>query len=90
MVGYDTLLQEDSPMPFVTLSEAQARLPELIANLVPGEELCITQDQQTIAKLVRIRPPLREPRQPGSAKDTILYMADDFDAPLEDFREYME
>jgi Protein of unknown function (DUF2281) len=30
-----------------------------------------------------------EPRRPGSAKG-MIHMADDFDAPLEDFQEYME
>jgi hypothetical protein len=30
------------------------------------------------------------PRQPGTLKGTVLYMAPDFDAPLEDFKEYME
>ena len=36
-------------------------------------------------------PPARGKRQRqfGSAKDAILFMADDFDAPLDDFREYM-
>ena len=34
--------------------------------------------------------PLRTHRQPGSAKHLITYIADDFNAPLEDFREYME
>jgi Protein of unknown function (DUF2281) len=29
------------------------------------------------------------PRTPGRGKDKIIYMADDFDAPLEDFAEYM-
>jgi Protein of unknown function (DUF2281) len=29
-------------------------------------------------------------RQPGTLKGTVKYMAPDFDAPLEDFREYME
>lgn len=28
-------------------------------------------------------------RQPGLLKDKILHMAEDFDAPLEDFREHM-
>jgi antitoxin (DNA-binding transcriptional repressor) of toxin-antitoxin stability system len=80
-------------MPFVTLAEAQARLPELIASLIPGEKLLITQDEHSphpIAKLESFPPPSREPRQPGSAKGKILFMADDFDAPLEDFREYLE
>ena len=29
-------------------------------------------------------------RPPGSLRGTVKYMAPDFDAPLEDFREYME
>ena len=29
-------------------------------------------------------------RRPGTLKGTVRYMAPDFDAPLEDFREYME
>ena len=29
-------------------------------------------------------------RRPGTLKGTVKYMAPDFDAPLEDFREYME
>jgi hypothetical protein len=28
-------------------------------------------------------------RRPGALKGTLLYMAPDFDAPLEDFKEYM-
>jgi hypothetical protein len=30
------------------------------------------------------------PRQSGTMKGTVLYMAPDFDAPLEDFKEYIE
>jgi len=29
-------------------------------------------------------------RRPGTLRGTVKYMAPDFDAPLEDFREYME
>jgi antitoxin (DNA-binding transcriptional repressor) of toxin-antitoxin stability system len=65
-------------------------LPELIAALIPGEELRILQGDRTVAKLVRQSPPSQFPRQPGSAKGKILYMADDFDATPEDFREYLE
>lgn len=31
----------------------------------------------------------KKPLQFGSMKGLVLYMADDFDAPLEDFEEYM-
>jgi hypothetical protein len=30
------------------------------------------------------------PRRPGTLRGTVKYMAPDFDAPLDDFKEYME
>ena len=74
----------------VPLTEAQAKLPELIEKLVPGEELVITRDDRPVAKLVAERPHAFKRRQPGAGKDKILFMADDFDEPLDDFKEYME
>jgi len=32
----------------------------------------------------------KSPRQPGSLRGTVLSMASDFKAPLDDFKEYME
>ena len=72
----------------VTLEEAQGKLRELIAQLSPGEELIITENQQPVAKLVAAVKPAE--RQLGTLRGSVLYMAPDFDAPLEDFREYME
>ena len=72
----------------VTIEEAQAHLPELIAQLVPGEELVITQNNQPVAKMMSESPPLRQPRQPGSAKGKLVLLAED-DEHLEDFKEYM-
>jgi antitoxin (DNA-binding transcriptional repressor) of toxin-antitoxin stability system len=77
-------------MTTVTIEEAQARLSELIEHLGPGEELVIVRNQQPVAKLVGEPAVKRRPRQPGSARQSILHMAGDFDAPLEDFKEYME
>ncbi|MFH1737754.1 MAG: DUF2281 domain-containing protein, partial [bacterium] len=74
----------------IPLTEAQAKLPELIENLVPGEELLITRDDHPVAKLIGQRRRVSKPRQPGTAKDKIVFMSDDFDAPLEDFKEYMQ
>lgn len=74
---------------FISVAEAQGRLAELVENLIPGEELFLTVDDHPIAKLVRTRYlPSDKPREPGSAVGKILFMADDFDAPLEDFKEY--
>ena len=55
-----------------------------------AEELVIVRNQQPVAKLVGEPAVKRRPRQPGSARQSILHMAGDFDAPLEDFKEYME
>ena len=74
----------------VTLEEASARLGELIEHLAPGDEIVITRQNEPVAKLIAQQPPTRKPRQPGTLKDAILFMADDFDAPLEDFKGYME
>ncbi|MDH3604352.1 MAG: DUF2281 domain-containing protein [Candidatus Tectomicrobia bacterium] len=72
----------------IFIEEAQAKLPKLIHNLLHGEELTITENDQPIAKLTR-RPRTSWPCEPGSAKDKSHWMADDFDAPLEDFKDYM-
>jgi antitoxin (DNA-binding transcriptional repressor) of toxin-antitoxin stability system len=77
-------------MPTVTIEEAQKTLTELIHRLTPGEELVITENDQPVARLVATPPPQRKPRQAGTLKGTVLYMAPDFDAPLDDFKEYME
>ena len=76
-------------MPTVPLEDAQAHLGQIIAGLKPGEEVLIADQGQPVAKLVRSeRTSL--PCKAGSAKDTRHWMTPDFDAPLEDFREYME
>ena len=78
-------------MPTVTIEEAQAKLSDLIHGLQPDEELVITENDQPIARLIPANiPAQRKPRQSGTLRGTVLYMAPDFDAPLEDFKEYME
>jgi antitoxin (DNA-binding transcriptional repressor) of toxin-antitoxin stability system len=73
-------------MPTVSIEAAQA-LPKLIHDLLQGEELVITKDAHPIAKLTRSSR-TSWPCQPGSAKGKQHWMADDFDAPLEDFEAY--
>jgi prevent-host-death family protein len=74
----------------VTLEDAQAHLAELIARLGPGEEITITRDEKPVARIVGAAAPDRPAPKFGTLKGTVLYMAPDFDAPLEDFKEYME
>lgn len=72
----------------VTIEEAQNRLADLILAAAGGEEVVISGNGQPAVKLVPV--PTEKPRPRfGSAKGLIV-MADDFDAPLEDFKEYME
>ncbi|MCY2991826.1 MAG: hypothetical protein NTY19_28710, partial [Planctomycetota bacterium] len=61
----------------VTMTEAHAKLPELVAHLTGGEELIITQDDQPVARLVRHDPPTRRPRQPGNCKGMITLLVED-------------
>ena len=76
----------------ITIDEAQARPKDLIHELTPREEVVITEDHRPVARLVVEPPsPARSPRPgPGLCRGMITDMAPDFDAPLEDMREYME
>ena len=77
-------------MSTITLQEAQADLSALIHRLSPGDEVLITENEKTVAKLV-LPPaePVQKLRQLGTMRGSVLYMAPDFDAPLDDFAEYM-
>jgi prevent-host-death family protein len=75
-------------MTIVELHQAEADLEKLVEEAEAGEEVVITRDGKPVARLV---PPAAEdqaPRVPGSAKG-LFTVPDDFDAPLDDFREYM-
>ena len=74
-------------MATVTIEEAQARLPDLVHNLVRGEEVVITENNQPVAKLVA--PPAQKARPlPGRGKGMLTILAED-DEHLEHFKEYM-
>ena len=73
----------------IDISEAKEKLLELIEAAKRGEEIAITQDNQPVVKLVGIPPANKERWQSkaGSAKG-MVWMSDDFDEPLEEFKEY--
>lgn len=50
--------------------------------IVMYEEASVSEVQEAANKL--------PPRRPGSLRGTVLSMATDFNAPLDDFKEYME
>ena len=71
----------------LSAEEAKTRLTDLIAEAINGETVYITQNGQQVVQLVPVTQPERRP-QFGSARGLIT-MSDDFDEPLEDFKDYM-
>jgi len=71
----------------IDINKAGQRLPELVNYAVSGDEIIITKGGKPVAKLVAI-PKSKQQRQFGSAKG-LIKVSDDFDEPLEDFKEYM-
>ncbi|MFZ4657017.1 MAG: type II toxin-antitoxin system Phd/YefM family antitoxin [Caldilineaceae bacterium] len=71
----------------VDIKEIDTQLATVIATALKGEDVLILQDQEPLLKLSRVTA-TKVRRKRGSAKGLVI-MADDFDAPLEDFREYM-
>lgn len=73
----------------VTPDEAKTQLPDLTAAALRGETVVIQQDAEHAVRLVPVPlVPQQRDRKAGSAKGTVI-MSDDFDAPLDDFEEYM-
>lgn len=72
----------------VELEQAGTQLDRLIEEVDAGAEVVITRDGQPVARLIAVTPESAGERIPGSAKG-LFTVPDDFDAPLEDFRDYM-
>ena len=69
--------------------EAKTRLSELLAEVQRGQRFQITRHGKAIAELGPVAAPNPTRRKLGFARGLITYIAPDFDAPLDDFRDYM-
>ena len=76
-------------MSTVPIEEARTRLDELIAGLRPGEEFLINDRGLPLAQVKKLER-TSWPFKAGSYRKAEFWMAPDFDAPLEDFKEYKE
>jgi antitoxin (DNA-binding transcriptional repressor) of toxin-antitoxin stability system len=76
-------------MATVTLEEAQAKLPELIDGLKAGETLVINRNGQPWAQLEK-KAITSPPCKAGVYRNAEFWMSPEFDAPLDDFKDYME
>jgi prevent-host-death family protein len=75
-------------MTSIPLQQAQANLVDLVHQLAPGDEVIITENNKPVARIVP--PTSSQPaRKLGTLQGTVLYIAPDFDDPLDDFKEYM-
>jgi antitoxin (DNA-binding transcriptional repressor) of toxin-antitoxin stability system len=74
----------------VTIREAQQRLPELLAAAEAGEAVEIRRANGRTFRLVanRPRPAVSGLPRAGTCPG-LIQIPDDFDAPLEELREYM-
>ena len=73
----------------VNIHEAKTQLSKLIQAAVNGKQVIIAKGNKPVVRL-QVLPEARSSRKIGNANGLILSMADDFDDPLEDFKEYME
>ena len=72
----------------VTPEEASTQLADLIDAALHGERVFIARDEDHRVQLIPVAPAARR-RRAGSAKGLVT-LRDDFDAPLDDFAEYMQ
>jgi antitoxin (DNA-binding transcriptional repressor) of toxin-antitoxin stability system len=73
----------------VNIHEAKTQLSKLIQAALNGREVIIARGNKPVVRL-EVLPQARSNRLIGNAKGLILSMDDDFDEPLDDFKEYME
>ena len=75
----------------VSIDDRGTDLKELVSRVKQGDEIVILEGAVPVARITKAFGQTFEPRerQFGTLRASLLYMADDFDAPLEDFADYM-
>lgn len=71
----------------IDINKAKGQLDRLFQSALSGEEILITQNDRPVLKLIRIYQSQKR-RRSGSGKG-LFSISEDFEQPLEDFREYM-
>lgn len=72
----------------ISVAEAKARFSEILKRAEAGETVVVTRHGKPVARVEAAQATPKLPRM-GAFKGEI-WMSDDFDAPLEDFKDYME
>jgi prevent-host-death family protein len=72
----------------IGIFEAKTHLSEIIQRVEKGERFIITKRGEAVAELRPLEPE-RLPLERGCAANPRYRMSPDFDAPIEDFSDYM-
>ncbi|MDD4355897.1 MAG: type II toxin-antitoxin system prevent-host-death family antitoxin [Smithellaceae bacterium] len=75
-------------MQAIDINQAVQHLPELVEQTISGDDIVITKEGHPVVKLVAICVKPTHQRKFGTAKG-LIKISDDFDATLNDFKEYM-
>jgi len=70
------------------IADAKTHFSKLVQEAMSGEEVIIAKDNKPVLRLAPLDKP-KQPRKPGSGKGQILYVAPDFDATPEGFKDYV-
>ena len=75
-------------METIDINQALPQISKLIEKAVGGEEIIITKNDRPMVKLISLQPHPKRPPLFGSDRG-LISITDDFDEPLEDFKDYM-
>ena len=75
-------------MKTIDINQALPQIAELIEKAVGGEEIIITKNDRPMVKLVSLQTFPKRPPLFGSDRG-LISLTDDFDEPLEEFKDYM-
>lgn len=83
-------LELNSSIPKVTVRKAKANLDRLIQKVWSGEEVVIVKGKKPLVRFVAALEDAKpKKRRIGGAKGVIGFIPDDFNALLDDFKDYM-
>lgn len=72
----------------ITIEEATAHIASVLDDVLHGEEVVITRHEKPVAKMIPVNDSEGKRGFVGSLKGKV-WIADDFDEPLEEFKDYM-
>ena len=71
----------------VNMHEAKSSLSQLVKRAEAGEDVIIARNGKPVARLTRIK--ASAPKLPWGLLKGKIRMMDDFDAPLDEFKDYL-